>query len=118
MGSHIPESGYPHLEGNLFPHIGKRLINGVTSRKLLAILLRVEKRGALTIAHKALRDTGQIFRYTVITGKAEYDINADLRGAFALRANGHHATITEPVTVGELLRKIYAYEGSFFISHA
>ena len=106
------------LEENLFPHMGKRPINAITPRELLTVLRRVEERGALTIAHKALRDTGRIFRYAVVTGRAEHDIAADLRGALAPTVNGHHAAITDPVAVGELLRNIYAYEGNFFISRA
>ncbi len=106
------------LEENLFPYVGKRPINAITSRELLTVLRRVEERGALTIAHKALRDTGRIFRYAVVTGRAEHDIAAGLRGALAPTVNGHHAAITDPVAVGELLRNIYAYEGNFFISRA
>lgn len=106
------------LEENLFPYVGKRPINAITSRELLTVLRRVEERDALTIAHKALRDTGRIFRYAVVTGRAEHDIAADLRGALAPAANGHHAAITDPAGVGELLRNIYAYEGNFFISRA
>ncbi len=106
------------LEENLFPHVGKRPINAITPRELLTVLRRVEERGAQTIAHKALRDTGRIFRYAVVTGRAEHDIAADLRGALAPTVNGHHAAITDPVAVGELLRNIYAYEGNFFISRA
>ena len=106
------------LEENLFPHMGKRPINAITPRELLTVLRRMEERGALTIAHKALRDTGRIFRYAVVIGRAEHDIAADLRGALAPAANGHHAAITDPATVGELLRGIYAYEGNFLISRA
>lgn len=106
------------LEENLFPSVGTRPINAITPRELLTVLRRVEERGALTIAHKALRDTGRIFRYAVVTGRAEHDIAADLRGALAPAVNGHHAAITDPAAVGELLRKIYAYEGNFFISRA
>ena len=106
------------LEENLFPYVGKRPINAITSRELLTVLRRVEERGALTIAHKAVRDTGRIFRYAVVTGRAEHDIAAGLRGALAPTVNGHHAAITDPVAVGELLRNIYAYEGNFFISRA
>lgn len=106
------------LEENLFPHMGKRPINAITPRELLTVLRRVEERGTPIIVHKALRDTGWIFRYAVVTGRAEHDIAADLRGALAPTANDHHAAITDPVAVGELLRKIYAYEGNFFISRA
>lgn len=66
------------LEKNLFPHIGKRPITAITPKELLVAIRRVEERGALPIAHKALRDTGRILRYAVVTGRAEHDITAIL----------------------------------------
>lgn len=106
------------LEKNIFPHIGKRPIGNITVRELLGVLRRVEERGALTTVHHSLRECGRIFRYAIITGRAERDVAADLRGAFSPMPRGHLASITDPVAVGELLRKIYAYEGNFFVSRA
>lgn len=104
------------LEKNIFPCIGKRPIGGITVRELLGVLRRVEERGALTTVHHTLRECGRIFRYAIITGRAERDVAADLRGAFAPMPRGHLAAITDPAAVGELLRKIDSYEGNFFVS--
>ena len=106
------------LEDNLFPYIGRRPINAITPRELLAVIRRVEERGALTTAHKVLRDAGRVFRYAVITGRAEYDVAASLRGALPPVRTQHHASITEPSAVGDLLHYIYAYEDNFLISRA
>ena len=106
------------LEDNLFPYIGRRPINAITPRELLAVIRRVEERGALTIAHKVLRDAGRVFRYAVTTGRAEYDVAASLRGALPPVRTQNHASITEPSAIGELLRHIYVYEDNFLISRA
>ena len=105
------------LEKNLFPHIGKRPIGDITARELLEVLRRVEARSLIT-THLSLQACGRIFRYAVITGKAEHDVAAALRGAFAPAPRGHHAAITDPIAVAELLRKLDAYEGNFFVSRA
>lgn len=106
------------LEKNIFPYMGKRPIGSITARELLGVLRRAEERDALSVVHLALRECGRIFRYAIITGRAERDVAADLRGAFAPAPRGHRAAITEPAAVGELLRKIDAYEGNFFVSRA
>ena len=106
------------LERNIFPYMGKRPIGSITARELLGVLRRVEERDALSVVHLALRECGRIFRDAIITGRAERDVAADLRGAFAPAPRGHRAAITEPAAVGELLRRIDAYEGNFFVSRA
>jgi integrase len=100
------------LEKDLFPWIGTRPIAEVTAPELLAVLRRIEDRGALDTAHRAHQDCGRIFRYGVATGCAERDTAADLRGALP-PAKGHHfATITDPKAIGDLLRAMDGYEGS------
>jgi len=43
----------------------------VTAPKLLDVVRRIEKRGALETAHRVLGNCGQVFRYAVATGRAE-----------------------------------------------
>ncbi|MEW5864176.1 MAG: integrase arm-type DNA-binding domain-containing protein [Pseudomonadota bacterium] len=101
------------LERDVFPWIGKRPIAEIKAPELLAVLRRIESRGALETAHRALQNCGQIFRYAVATGRAERDPTRDLRGALPAPKEKHHASITDPKRIGELLRAIDAYQGFF-----
>ena len=101
------------LVKDVFPWIGKRPIADVKAPELLAVLRRIESRGALETAHRAMQNCGQVFRYAVATGRAERDPTGDLRGALPARKKMHHASIIEPKRIGELLRAIDAYTGFF-----
>lgn len=100
------------LERDIFPKIGDRPITEVKAPDLLACLRKIEERGALETAHRALQNCGQVFRYAIATGRAERDITADLRGALPPVRPTHHAAITDPKATGELLRAIDGYRGS------
>jgi integrase len=106
------------FEKNAFPWLGKRNINEITAPELLEVLRRIEKRGALDTAHRTHQQCGQIFRYAIATGRAERDIAADLKGALATTKVKHHASITDPVKVGELMKAISDYSGSFITACA
>jgi len=101
------------LEQNIFPWIGRRPIMEVTAPELLSALRRVENRGAIETAHRILQICSQVFRYGIATGRAERNLSADLVGALAPVKKKHHASITDPVEVGKLLRTINGYEGFF-----
>ena len=95
----------------LFPRIGRRPIREVTPPELLAALRRIEARGHHETAHGAKQKCGRVFRYAIVTGRAERDISADLRGALVPVVSRNHASLTDPVEVGALLRAIDGYEG-------
>jgi integrase len=101
------------LELNVFPWLGPRPIKAITAPELLAVLRRVESRGANETAHRAHQVCGRVFRYAIATGRAERDPSRDLSGALAPIQERHFASITEPLAVGELLRAIDAYKGAF-----
>jgi integrase len=101
-----------NLELNIYPWLGSRPIADITPPELLAVLRRIEARGAIHTAHRTLQICGQAFRYAIATGRAIRDPAADLRGALQPAKEGHHAAITEPKAIGALLRAIYDYKGS------
>lgn len=103
------------LERDVFPWIGGRPVAEVSAPELLAVLRRIEQRGAVETAHRALQNCGQVFRYAVATGRAERDPSGDLRGALAPVRGTHFAAVTEPEKVGHLLRTIDGYEGTFTV---
>jgi integrase len=100
------------LERDLFPWIGKSEIKSITPATLLAVLRRVEARGALETAHRLLQNCSQVWRYAVATGRAEFDVTLSLRGALPPARETHLGAITEPAAIGALLRNIEEYKGS------
>lgn len=100
------------LEKDVFPWLGRRPISEIGAPDLLAVLRRVESRGAIELAHRIKDYCGQVFRYAVATGRAERDPSGDLKGALPPAKAKHHASITDPRLIGELIRAITGYSGS------
>lgn len=99
------------LETSLFPQIGSRPIDDITPRGLLDALRKIEATGKLQTANRAKIKAGQVFRYAILEGKAESDPTASLLGAFKAAKARHHAAITEPAKIGQLLRAIESSHG-------
>lgn len=97
---------------DVFTFLGARLIRDITAPELLAVLRRIESRGALETAHRTKQFCGQAFRYAVATGRADRDPSSDLRGALPPVRGKHQASITDPKAIAELLRAIDDYRGS------
>ncbi len=101
------------FERDLFPWLGQRPVAAIRAPELLSVLRRIESRGAVETAHRAMQNCGQVFRYAIATGRADRDPTGDIRGALPPPRERHHAAIIEPIRIGELLRAIDAYEGFF-----
>ncbi len=106
------------LENNVFPWTKGRPANDVDAPEMLTILRRIESRGALETAHRIGGVCSQVFRYAIATGRAKRDPIPDLKGALPPTQEKHMAAITEPVKLGELLRAIWSYEGTFVVQCA
>ena len=99
------------LEQDVFPWLGGLTVSEIQAPQLLHAMRRIEARGAIETAHRALQARGQVFRYAIATGRAERDPTPDLRGALKPVLVRHMAAITDPKRVGELLRAIEDYRG-------
>ena len=58
------------LEKDVFPWIGRKPIGKLAAPDVLAVLRRVDARGARDTAHRVHQHCGQVFRYAVATGRA------------------------------------------------
>ena len=103
------------LENDIFPWIGPQPIGDINAPELLKVIRRIENRGAVETAHRALSNCGQVFRYAVATGRAERDPSGALRGALASPKGTHFAATTDPKRVAEILRAMDGYEGSLIV---
>lgn len=101
------------LEQDIFPWIGKKPITEVTAKEIKAILDRIRSRGVIETARRALTIMGQVYRYAIMTDKAEYDISAGFRGYLPAtsKTRKHMASVTDPKELVPLLRAIDAYQG-------
>ncbi len=77
------------LERDIFSWLGGKAIAEITPPQLLAVINRIEARGAIETAHRAMGNCGQVFRYAVATGRVERDPTQDLRGALSTSKSKH-----------------------------
>lgn len=71
------------FEKDIFPYIGKRPIADIKPMELLEALRKMEKRGALEKMRKVRQRCGEVFRFAIITGRANYNPAPDLASALA-----------------------------------
>lgn len=112
------ETTLGRMERDVFPVMGDRPVGEIKPPELLAMLRRIESRGALETAHRVRTICGQVFRYAVATGRAERDPATDLKGALPPYKSSHLAALTEPKEVAPLLRAIDEYHGSYVVKCA
>ena len=103
---------YARLENNAWPKLGKLPISSIKPVTVLEALREIEKRNAHYMAGRVKETVGQVMRYAVATGRAEYDPTPSLKGALTAHVTKHMASVTDPKRVGEILRMFDAFTGS------
>ena len=100
------------LERDLFPWIGERPIEQIHAMELLAALHKVEERGALETADRALMLARQVWEYWLPTaGVEQRNITEGLKARLTPYRSKSFAAIVEPKRFGELMRAIQTYKG-------
>ncbi|MDP2358777.1 MAG: tyrosine-type recombinase/integrase [Beijerinckiaceae bacterium] len=94
------------------PDLGPCPVASITPPQILAVLRKVERRGRLETATRLRSVIGQVFRYAIATGRAEYDPTPSLRGALTAPITKPRAAIVQPIPFGALLRTIESYDGT------
>ena len=100
------------LERDLFPWIGERPIAEIHAMELLAALHKVEERGALETADRALMLARQVWEYWLPTAAvAQRNITEGLKARLTPYRGKSFAAIVEPKRFGDLMRAIHTYKG-------
>ncbi|HGM7030136.1 TPA: tyrosine-type recombinase/integrase [Serratia liquefaciens] len=105
------------FEKDIFPYIGLRPIAEIKPLELLETLKRMEKRGALEKMRKVRQRCGEVFRYAIITGRAEYNPAPDLAGALAVHKKQHLPFLTVQ-ELPDFLQDLAGYTGSIITKTA
>lgn len=105
------------LERDVFPYIGSRNINELTSMDMLAVFRRVEGRGALDMLRQIRQRCSNIFIYAIACGKCPNNPVIGLEKALKVHNPKNHAAL--PVSqLPEFLRVLDEYRGSFITVQA
>lgn len=105
------------FEKDIFPYIGKRPIAEIKPMELLEALRKMEKRGALEKMRKVRQRCGEVFRYAIVTGRADYNPAPDLASALATPKKVHFPFLTAN-ELPYFLNDLAGYTGSIITKTA
>ena len=98
------------LRDNVFIDLGDVPIADIDAPRLLAVLRKIERRGALEIVSRVKQRCGSVFRYGIATGRCRYNPAADLKDALKKPIQRHYNTVARG-GLPELLIDIEGYQG-------
>lgn len=102
------EESWRRLEREVMPALGLRPLGAIDAPAILAVLRRVEARGAPAVARKLKSHVSQIMRYGIACGHIFANPARDLGWALTPLKHTPRAAILEPRKIGLLMRDIAA----------
>lgn len=105
------------FEKDVFPFIGHRPIAEIKPMELLTVLSKLNDRGATEKMRKVRQRCGEVWKYAIITGRAEYNPAPDLVSAFVAHKKEHYAFLTAP-ELPEFFQTLNTYSGSLIVKLA
>lgn len=96
---------------DIFPFIGQLPVNEIKPLVLLNVLRRMESRGATEKAKKVRQRCSEVFRYAIVTGRAEYNPAADLTSAMSGHESKHYPFLTVE-ELPDFFKALSSYTGS------
>ncbi|WP_233982413.1 tyrosine-type recombinase/integrase [Pectobacterium versatile] len=99
------------FENDIFPDIGKRPVAEVKPLEMLTTLRKLEKRGVLDKLRKIRQACNQVFRYAIVTGRAENNPASELASALPPPKATHYPHLL-PDELPDFLRVLSTYSGS------
>ncbi len=101
------------IEKHAFPWIGAKSMSELEVDDLMPLIRRVFESGHLEQAHRLREQISRICRYAIATGRAKTDPAHALSEVLPSRQQGGFPAIVDPVGIGELLRAIEGFKGTF-----
>ncbi|ENL7652166.1 tyrosine-type recombinase/integrase [Enterobacter cloacae] len=105
------------FETDVFPFIGGRPIAKIKPMELMGVLSRLDERGATEKLRKVRQRCGEVWRYAIVTGRAEYNPAPDLVSAFVPHKKEHYAFLKHE-ELPEFFRTLNTYSGSIVVKLA
>ena len=98
------------LERDVFPHLGTRPVEKITTLDVIDVLRRVEKRDALDVAKRTKQRIASVFAFAKQTGRATHNPATDLKGVLKTRKQVHHPAL-QKTEMPTFMKKLAKYDG-------
>jgi integrase len=115
---HTLQKKQRRFELHVFPVIGDSEISAVTSPDVYKVIKPLIEAKGLETAHRTHAEISSVFAYAIAHGITSYDPAQAVAGQIPAQKVKHRAALTEPKDVGQLLRDIYCYQGTFVVQCA
>lgn len=106
------------LERDVFPWLGRKPVASIKAADVLAAIRRIESRGSIETAHRALSNIGQVLRYAIACGLLDVDVTNRMAEALQPVPDNNFAAAIEPDEVAKLLRDMWACPGTLPVTTA
>ena len=106
------------LERLAFPVLGDLPIKEIKSSDVLAALRPLIDKMQLETAHRLHAEISSVFSYAIVHDFTDYDPSQPLAKQIPAQKVRHRAAIIDPTLVGQLLRDIGNYRGTFVVQSA
>jgi integrase len=107
-----------NFEKHVFPAIGRMGINNIKSPQVFEILKPLIEAGKLETAHRVRSEISAAYAYAIAHGFTDYDPAQAVAKQIPAKKVKHRAALTDPKAVGQLMRCIDAYQGTFVVQCA
>jgi integrase len=114
--THIKKTS--RLERLAFPILGDMAINEIKSADVLKTLKPLIDKSQLETAHRLHSEISAIFAYAIVHEFTDYDPAQPVTKQIPAQKVKHRAAVIDPKQVGQLLRDISNYQGTFVVQCA
>lgn len=99
------------LDNDLLANLGSYLIADIRPLDVLAVMRKIEGRGAIESAKRILNMASSVFRYGVATGRCSRDATADIKGALRPPVPAKRRTALPASELPAFMEALTAYKG-------
>jgi len=105
------ERVWSRMERDGLPVIGQRPVAAITPQEILAMVRRIEERGALDVSRRLKQKCSEVFAYAIATGRATVDPTLSIGRALRPRPRVQHMAMVGTRSIDPLVKAVWAYHG-------
>jgi integrase len=106
------------FDEDVLPVLGGIPIAEVTADQILAVLKRLQARGAIETSGRVRQKISEVFRRGIATGRCKTNMADVIKGELPTVKAKHHSALTKPKDVGQLMRAVDAYPSTTIVRAA